>query len=154
MVQVKRRKLEAANFSCVLRLENFADAGERVDFGGGLVRAQARDTRKPKGKAAVVALRALDIVEGDFEDDCGLDVGEAGGGFADVDEPVAVAHGERVIGEEAATLAVAVFSDGDYHVERGKRALELHPELAAAAGDIGRFWRFGEEAFVTLIEGE
>jgi len=41
--------------------------GRRVDFGGGLVRAQAHDTRKPKGKAAVVALRALDIVEGDFE---------------------------------------------------------------------------------------
>ncbi len=58
----------------MLRLENFADAGERVDFGDGLVRAQAHDTRKTKSKAAVVALRALDIVEGDFEDDCGLDV--------------------------------------------------------------------------------
>ncbi len=49
---------------------------------------------------------------------------------------------------------MAVFGDGDDDVERGERALELHPELAAAAGDVGRFGRFGEEAFVARVEGE
>ena len=81
-----------------------------------------------------------------------LAVGEAGVGFADIDEPAVVAHGERVIGEEAAALAVAVFGDSDDDVERGEGALELHPKLAATAGDIGRFGRFGEQAFVASAD--
>src|SRR2546423_9382799 len=113
----------------------------------------------------------LNIVESDFENDvrfdaalvaevfdgmgqeivgelADLDVGQAGIGFADVDEALVVTDGEGVIGEEAAAFAVAVFGEGDHDVERGQRTLELHPELAAPAGDIWGFGRFGEQAFV------
>jgi len=161
----------------VLRIENFADAGEGVDFSDGLVWAEADDAREAQGEAAVVAVGALNIVEGDLEDDGGfdvaleaavfggvlekilseftdLDIREAGVGFANVDETTVVSHGEGVIGEQTAALAVAVFGDGDDDVEGGERALELHPELAAAAGNVGRLGGFGEEAFVAGVEGE
>src|SRR5216684_8537990 len=49
---------------------------------------------------------------------------------------------------------MAVFGDGDDHVERGEWALELHPELAAAAGNVRRLRRFGEQTFVAGVEGE
>src|ERR1700739_3771941 len=49
---------------------------------------------------------------------------------------------------------MTVFGDGDDDIEGGERALELHPELAAAAGHVGRVGRFGEEAFVAGVEGE
>src|SRR5437763_16295668 len=113
----------------------------------------------------------LNIVESDFENDvrfdaalvaevfdrvgqeivgelADLDVGQAGIGFADVDEALVVTDGEGVIGEEAATLAMAVFGEGDHDVEGGQRTLELHPELAATAGNIWGFGSFGEQAFV------
>jgi len=43
---------------------------------------------------------------------------------------------------------VAVFSDGDYHVERGRGRLSFI-QNGRGGRDIGRFGRFGEEAFVT-----
>jgi len=58
----------------MLRVKNFADAGEGVDFGDGFVRAQAHDAGETEGKATFVAVGALNIVEGDFEHDGGLDV--------------------------------------------------------------------------------
>ena len=58
----------------MLRVENFADAGEGVDLGDGFVCAQAHDARKTEGKATCVAVGALNIVEGDFEHDSRLDV--------------------------------------------------------------------------------
>jgi hypothetical protein len=67
-------KLEIANSFCVLRVENFVDAGEGVDFGNGFVWAQAHDAGETEGETAFVAAGALNIVEGDFEDDGGLDV--------------------------------------------------------------------------------
>ena len=96
-----------------------------------------------------VAGAAHDVVEGDFEDDEGLDgaevalvfegvgfeecgkvgdlgVGDTGVGFAYVEEfAVGAADGEGVIAEQAGALAVAVLGSGDDDVEGGELALEL-----------------------------
>ena len=58
----------------MLRVENLADPGERIDLGDGFVWAQTHYTRETQGKAAFVAIRTLNIVEGDLEDDGGLNV--------------------------------------------------------------------------------
>ena len=164
-------------FSRVLRLEDFADAGECVDLSDGFVWTQAQDTRKAEGKAAVVAVGALNVVEGHLENDGGfditlktavfggvlqkilgqlanLDIGEARVGFADIEQPAVVTDGKCVIGQEAAALAMTVFGDGDDDIERGERTFELHPKLAAAAGHVGRLGCLGEEAFVAGVECE
>ena len=56
----------------VLFGKDFADAGERIDFADGFVRAEAHDTRKTQGVTAVMPAGALDIVEGDLENDIGF----------------------------------------------------------------------------------
>src|SRR5256885_14187067 len=112
---------ETLDRACVLFGENFADAGERVDFLGSFVRAQAHDARKTERVAAVVTVGTLDIVEGDFQNDVGLDaaavteifhgmreevarefldldVCQARISFADVDEAMIVANREGVVG--------------------------------------------------------
>jgi hypothetical protein len=58
----------------MLRVKNFADAGERVDLGDGFVWPQAHNAREAEREAAFVAIGALNVVEGDFEHDGGLDV--------------------------------------------------------------------------------
>src|ERR1700719_46176 len=83
-----------------------------------------------------------------------FDVGEAGIGFADIDKAALVAHGEGVIGKQTSALAMAVLGDGDDNVEGGKGALELHPKLAAPAGNVGRLGCFCEQALVASFEGE
>ena len=108
-----------------LGLVDLFDAGEGVDFGDGLVGAEAEDAGEAEGESAGVARAAHDVVEGDFEDDERLDgaevalvfegvgleeggevgdfgVGDAGVGFADVEEfagagEVGAADGEGVV---------------------------------------------------------
>ena len=53
----------------VLARENFADAVEGVDFSDGFVWAKAGNAGKAEGEAAVVTIRTLDVVEGDFDND-------------------------------------------------------------------------------------
>ena len=116
-----------------LGLVDFFDAGEGVDFGEGFVGAEAEDAGEAQGEAAGVARTAHDVVEGDFEDDERLDgaevalifegvgfeefgevgdlgVGDAGVGFADVEEfsvgRIGAADGEGVVAEQAGALAV------------------------------------------------
>src|ERR1700739_2925424 len=74
IVQAGQRKSKPRIFSYVLRIKNFLDAGERIDFGDGFVWAESHDAREAEGKAALVATRTLNIVEGNFEDDSGLDI--------------------------------------------------------------------------------
>ena len=50
-------------------LEKGGDGGEGVDVGSGFVGAKADDARKAESIATRVAIRFLDVVEGDFEDD-------------------------------------------------------------------------------------
>ena len=92
-----------------LGLVDLFDALEGVDLVEGLVVADAEDAGEAQGEAAGVAVGAHDVVEGDFEDAEGLDgaevavvfervglepvgqfgdlgVGDAGVGFADVEQ--------------------------------------------------------------------
>jgi hypothetical protein len=55
----------------VLTCENFAHAIECIYVGERLVRAKADDPGKSEGEPTVVAIRTLDVVEGDFHDDYG-----------------------------------------------------------------------------------
>src|SRR6266404_5469042 len=161
----------------VLGVKDFADTRESIDVGDRLVRPQTQDSREAQGETAVVAFRALNIVKGDFQDDGGLDialepavfggviqevlgefanldVGQARIGFADVDQAAVVAHGKGVVGKQTTAFAVTVFGDSDDDIESGQRALELHPELAATARDVGRLRSLGEEPFIAGVEGQ
>ncbi len=62
-----------------------------------------------------------------------LGIGQAGIGFADVYQPVAMPHGERVIAEHANALAMAILHGGHYDVEGGKFSLHLQPRFSALA---------------------
>src|SRR2546423_1606723 len=157
--------------ACVLFGEDFMDTRQGVDFRDGFVGPETHDSRKAQRVTAVVPFGLLDIVESDFENDSWFDaalvaeifdgvsqevfgkladfhVGQAGVGFADVDQALVVAHGEGVVGEEPAAFAVAIFGEGDHDIERGERALELHPELPTTPGNVRRLGSFGEQAFV------
>src|SRR2546430_6728173 len=73
----------------VLFGKDFADAGERIDFFGSFVGPETHDTRKTKGVAAVVTAGTLNIVEGYFKDDGGLDAAAIAKVFRGVREEVA-----------------------------------------------------------------
>src|SRR3989440_6043772 len=60
-------------------------------------------------------------------------VGETGVRLADVEEALAVANRERVIGEDAAALAVSPLDRGHHHIEPAERPLHLEPLHAAPA---------------------
>src|SRR5215475_9252773 len=125
-----------------LALEEGGEGGESVEVRGGFVGADTEDAGKAQGVTAGVAVGSLDVVEGHFEDDEGLhdaevalvfngvfpkklgefqDLGirEAGVGFANVEELVAVANGERVVGEHFVTFSVAIFDSGDNDIQGG-----------------------------------
>ncbi len=148
------------------------DAGEGVDLLHGLVVADAEDAGEAEGEAAGVAVGAHDVVEGDFEDAEGFDgaevavvlegvrgepggelgdfgVGDAGVGFADVEEGAGgVLNGEGVVAEEAGAAAVAELCAGDDDVEGSEFALELDPGEAAATGEIGGVCGLEHDALV------
>ena len=115
-----------------------------------------------------------DGVEGDFEDDEGVDfdavaglregggeefvgeggdfeVGEAGVGFADGGESAGffIAHGEGVVAQDAAPFAVAVFHGGDDDIECGEALFEFDPGEATAAGLVVAGRVFDEESLVS-----
>ena len=140
---------------------DFFDTGEGVDFGDGLVFSDSQNSWEAEGEAAGVAGGAHDVIEGDFEDNEGLDsaevavvdegvgfeeggqggdflVGEAGVGFANVFEGlvgiVGVADGEGVIAEDVGAAAVTVFDAGDDYIQGGEFALELEPGEAGRPG--------------------
>jgi len=73
MVQVKRRKLEAANFSRV-ESENFAERASVSISAAGLVRAQGHAYRETEWAKPCRGAQSAGYCEADFEDDCGLDV--------------------------------------------------------------------------------
>ena len=82
-----------------------------------------------------------------------LGIGDAGVGFADVEQfagagEVGAAHGEGVVAEQAGALAVAVLGAGDDDVERGEFALQLDPREAAAAGLVDGVGGLDHHAFV------
>ena len=153
------------------------DALDGIDLFQRLVGADAEDAGEAEGEAAGVAGAAHDVVEGDFEDDEGLDgaevaavfegveleelgefgdldVGDAGVGFADVEEfAVEVADGEGVVGEELGAAAAAVFGAGDDDVEGAEFAFELDPGEAAASGEVGGGGGFEHDALVGAGSG-
>ncbi len=103
------------------------------------------------------------LVEGDFEDDGGLNlvdssgeflnggflemigelfdfmVGEPGVGFSDGAQfsRCFVSDGEGVVGEDSGTFAVSLLGGDDHAVESGHDAFEFAPSLAAAAWLVG-----------------
>src|SRR5215472_13260161 len=100
--------------------EDLADALDGVNLRNALIPAKPHDSGKAQGVATVVAPRALDVVEGHFKNYLGddlppkalivngprkkelrhlanLHVGQARIGFADVHEPLALAHCECVV---------------------------------------------------------
>ena len=158
-----------------LPLKKCGDGGEGVDVRRGLVGAEAGDARKAEGIATGVAIRFLNVVESNFEDDERFDsarvavifegvvleelgelgdfgIGEARISFADIEEPVAIANGESVIRQCFVALAVAEFDSGDNDVERGIGLLEFEPIATAAARGVGRVGGFGDDAFVASSE--
>ena len=109
-----------------------------------------------------MAVRADDDVERDLDDDRRLDdpvaaepldgvglepgghlgdlgVGQPAVGLADRDELVGrlVAHGERVVGQDAVALAVADLDADDDAVDRRQRLLHLQPAQAASTRRVG-----------------
>ncbi len=148
-----------------------------IDIGGGLVAADGVDAGEAHGEAGVVALRGLDRVEGDFEDEVRLDVvfaallrqgvalevdgefldlgiGEAGVGLADDAELAAgfITDGEGVVGEDFGAFAVALLGGDDDAVE-GAGGLEFQPGLAAATGGVGAGGVFRDQAFMAVAAG-
>src|SRR5439155_26433729 len=108
---------------------------QRVDFAYGLVGPQPRDPGKPHRVPGLVPIVRLDLIERDFDDGVRNDgphspivlngvlekifghlgdllIGESGVGLADVEQPLAVADRERVVGQHAATLAMSPLDRG------------------------------------------
>jgi len=52
------------------------DGRERIDLVGALVGPESNDARESKCEARLVPVRALDDIEGDLDDDGGLDLPE------------------------------------------------------------------------------
>ncbi len=119
-----------------------------------------------------------DGIEGDLEDDAGLDfeavaffgnrqgeefvgefgdllVGEAGVGFAECGELAGgfIAEGEGVVAQDAAPFSVAVFDGGDDDIEGGEAFFEFHPTPAAAAGRVGALGILNQQSFVAAFAG-
>src|SRR5665811_517552 len=143
--------------SAVLQLPpEHLDRGQRVAVHRDLVQPQTRDPGEPKGEARPVAATSHDHVERDLDDDRrfnapvapvprqrvllepagafrDLHVGEAAVGLPDRDERTrrVIAHGERVVGEDAMPLAVAALDADHDAVQRCERLLHLQPAEAA-----------------------
>src|SRR5438445_3417762 len=134
---------------------------ERVNLAHGLVWPKANDPRKAHRVSRLVSFARLDLVEGHLDDGVRHDrtdapvvvdgvrleilrhlgdlfVRQPGVGLADVREALAVADGERVVGQDTAALAVSPFDRRHDHVQRAQRALHLEPFHAAPAGPVGR----------------
>jgi len=76
-------------------------------------------------------------------------VGDAGVGFADVEEvAVGGADGEGVVAEERSAASVAVFGASNDDIEGGKLSFELDPGEATATGLIGRGGGLQHDSFV------
>src|SRR2546428_5320054 len=111
-------------------LHDLADGVERVDLLDPFVRPEPHDPRETERVARGVSLRRLHLVERHLDHLGGLDeaqpaevadrvceeplrhlrdlfVGEAGVRLANVEQLIAVAHRERVVGEHAPALSVA-----------------------------------------------
>src|ERR1051326_7750399 len=149
---------------------------DRGDLLRRLVVADARDAWEAQRVAGFVSCRFLDAIERDLQHDrrrddvhravargrrllempreaVDLRVGEAGLGLADVHQLVVAQHGEGVVGEHRAALAVTVLGRGDDAVERRQRLLVLQPRLAAAAGRVDRLRVLDHEALVRAGAG-
>ena len=153
----------------------FADAIECIDLIRPLVLTDSQNARKAKRETAFVAVRALYVVEGYFQHNLWLygsavafvfhrvlqkiagkfadfRVGEPGIRLAHIEQTIAFAHGEGIVGEHAVPLAVAIFHGRDNDIERGKRLFQLEPEAAAASGCIQRVGSFSYDPFVACRE--
>ena len=134
---------------------------------GALVLPDAHDAREAQREPRGMPRRAVDDVEGDLDDDRGLDdavapvdaervrleparhlrdlgVGQAAVGLADGDELAlgrigsVVDDRERVVREDPVAPAVPDLDADDDAVERRERLLELEPGEAAATRGIDR----------------
>src|SRR5438132_2023174 len=145
-----------------------------VDLADGLVRPQTDDARKAQRVARFVALAGLDLVERHLDHAIRLDQPEAAVvadgvreevlghlgdllvretrvGLSDVEQALAVADREGVVGEDPPAFPVAPLDARDHDVERAKRALHLEPLHAAAAGAVRRPRVLDHEPFVAPL---
>ena len=85
-----------------------------------------------------------------------LNIGQAGVGFADVQQfAIGILHREGVVAEDASAAAVAKLRGGDDYVEGRKLAFQLQPCVAAASGRVERVRTLDHQAFVAaLASGE
>src|SRR6266566_1126258 len=77
-----------------------------------------------------------------------LSVGQSRVGLADVDQPVAVPNGKRVVAKHSDSLSVSVLDRGYDDIERREFALELEPRLTAPPGSVARVEILDHQAFV------
>src|SRR5215467_10273634 len=151
----------ATKNSCALPLIELLNGVESVNFLHGLVGPYPHDPGEAQGKAALMTIGPHHVIEGHFQHDLGLDqasktlvlnrvgkkplrhlrnfsVGQPGISFADVEQPVAIAHGEGVVAEHAHSLAVTPLHGGHDHVQRCHFTLQFQPGFAAASRGVGR----------------
>src|SRR2546428_367982 len=77
-----------------------------------------------------------------------LGVRQAGICFADVHQPLPIAHRKRVIAQDSDTLAVPVFNSRDHHVQRGQFALQLQPGFSPPSGRVHGFGILDHQSFI------
>src|SRR5258706_11590008 len=165
------RRMSLLTLALQLSFVNAPPLVDRGDLIDGLVVTDVGDAGETKGVARFVALRFLNAIEGNLEDDRWLDgvdgpvarsrrclkvlgqpvdlsVGQARVGFPDVDQLIVAANGEGDIREHRAAFAVAVLRRGDDTVERRQRLLVLQPRLAAPARRVYRIGRLDHQPFV------
>src|SRR5712691_6664438 len=151
-----------------------ADVVERIRVGGRFVGTQAGDTGKTQSESGLVAAALLNGVEGDLQHDfrgdgadgavtgcrdlaevrahgSDLFVGQARVGLSDVDELIAAAHGEGVVGEHSGSLAVALLNGSDDDVESRGGLLPLAPGPAALARLVERVPLLQDQPLVSSI---
>ena len=118
-----------------------------------------------------MAVRAHHVVERDLQHDFWLDqqphalilnrvlqeplrhlgdfnVGEAGISFPDIQQPVAVAHRECVIAQNADPLPVTVFHGSSDHIQRSQFALEFEPRFPSPSWAVRRGGIFNHQSFI------
>src|SRR6266516_1464412 len=143
--------------SCnILLREQFFHTRQSVDFGHRLIGSCAKNPRKAQRETTLVPAGSLYVIESDFDHQPGFDnstkslifervfqekfrvfrdfgVREAGIGFSDVSQLLAVANCKGHVGEHMVPLAMAILRSCDHYVQRGVRFFQLYPRAPSTS---------------------